>query len=227
MTTVAILQSNYIPWRGYFDIIRRAGDFVLYDTAQYTKNDWRNRNRIITPDGPVWLTIPVRHSARFGQTIAQTRISDPRWTKRHLGSLQAALGRAPLFRGTLAPALADCYAEAGALDSLSQVNRLLIERVMGMLGLATRLHDAADLPQEGDRTGRLVSICKALGARRYLTGPAARSYLDEEQFESAGISVDWMVYPAYPAYAQADKGYDPSVSILDVLAHLPANEVFG
>jgi WbqC-like protein family len=227
LTTVAILQSNYVPWRGYFDLIRRSDHFVLYDTVQYTKNDWRNRNRIVTPQGPVWITVPVLHNNRFGQSIAETRISDPRWTRRHLGTLQAALGRAPRYRDALAPALSDWYAEAAGLDRLSAVNRLLIDRVMAMLGLTTRLHDAADLPQTGDRTGRLVSMCQALGATRYLTGPAARAYLDEAQFAAAGIAVDWMAYPDYPAYRQADGGYTPGVSILDVMANLPADKVFG
>jgi hypothetical protein len=226
MTRVAILQSNYVPWRGYFDIIRRVDDFVLYDTAQYTKNDWRNRNRIMTPNGPVWLTIPVLHSARFGQTISETQISDRRWTKRHLGTLQAGLARAPFFRSTLAPALIDWYAEAGALDRLSKVNCLFIERIMQIFGMTTRLHDAADLPQDGDRTGKLVSICKSLGAKRYLSGPAARSYLDESQFQSNGIEVEWMDYPTYPSYAQANGSHDPAVSILDTLAYLPPEKVF-
>jgi hypothetical protein len=227
LATVAILQSNYVPWRGYFDLIRRSDHFVLYDTVQYTKNDWRNRNRIVAPNGPVWVTIPVLQSNRFGQSIAETLISDPRWTRRHLGTLQAALGRAPRYRDVLAPALDVWYRDAAALNSLSGVNRLLIERVMQMLGLATKLHNAADLPQTGDRTGRLVSMCQALGARRYLTGPAARAYLDEAQFTRAGIAVDWISYPDYPAYPQADKGYTPAVSILDVLASLPADKVFG
>lgn len=226
MTRVAILQSNYIPWRGYFDLVRRVDHFVLYDTVQYTKNDWRNRNRIVTPTGPVWMTIPVLHAARFGQTILQTRISDPRWTRRHLGTLQAALGRAPLYRATLAPVLEELYAQAATLGQLSAVNHLFLTRIMQMLGIRTQVHWAQDLPQDGDRTGRLVSICRALGARQYLTGPSARSYLDETQFHAAAITVEWMDYPAYPSYSQWGGGHVPGVSILDTLAYLPPEQVF-
>lgn len=226
MTTVVILQSNYIPWRGYFDLIRRADDFVFYDTAQFTKHDWRNRNRIVTPTGPVWLTVPVSTAGQFGQTIDTARITDMRWAARHLKSLQAALGRAPCFRSHLKPLVEDWFPAVGAMDRISAVNRFLVERVMRVLDIATRLHDAADLPQEGDRTGRLVSICRSLGATRYLSGPSARSYLDVAQFSAAGIAVDWMDYPAYPAYRQMDGGYDAGVSILDCLAHLPPNKVF-
>lgn len=226
MTTVVILQSNYIPWRGYFDLIRRADHFVLYDTVQFTKNDWRNRNRIVGPTGAQWVTIPVATSGQFGQTIDQTTVTDPRWTRRHANSLQSALGRAPRF-GTLGPVLVDLYAHAAGLRHISAINRFFIESVMAILGLATRLHDARDFVAQGDRTARLVSICRDLGATRYLSGPAAREYLDTSTFTTAGIAVDWMTYPAYPAYRQMDGAYQPGVSILDTLATLAPAEVFG
>lgn len=226
MTTVVILQSNYIPWRGYFDLIRRADHFVFYDTAQFTKNDWRNRNTVIAPNGLIWLTIPVATAGQFGQTIEETLISDPRWAGRHLKTLQAALGRAPCFRTQMKPLLDDWFARVATLAKISTVNRFLIEQVLQVLDIKTVLHDGADLPQDGDKTGRLVSICRAIGATRYLSGPAAKSYLDETQFAAAGIAVDWMDYPAYPVYQQMDGKYQAGVSILDCLAHLPADKVF-
>ena len=220
------MQSNYIPWRGYFDLIRRADHFVFYDTAQFTKNDWRNRNKIVAPSGLLWLSVPVATSGQFGQPIERTIISEARWASRHRKTIQAALGRAPRFKTDLHPLLDSWYEAVGTMERLSAVNRFLIEQVMHFLGILTPLHDAADLPQEGDKTGRLVSICRALGASRYLSGPAAKSYLDEAQFAAAGISVEWMVYPEYPAYRQMDGGYLPGISILDTLAHLPRDEVF-
>lgn len=226
MTTVVILQSNYIPWRGYFDLIRRADHFVLYDTVQFTKNDWRNRNRIVGPSGPQWLTVPVATSGQFGQSIDETMISDPRWARRHATALQSALGRAPLY-GQLGPLIADLFAQAATLTRISAINRLFIEGVMSLLGLRTPLHDARDLPASGDRNGRLITICRELGATRYLSGPAARDYLDTAAFTAAGIRVDWMTYPAYPAYRQMDGGYQAGVSILDTLASLKPDEVFG
>lgn len=226
MTTVVILQSNYIPWRGYFDLIRRADHFVLYDTVQFTKNDWRNRNRIVGTSGPQWLTIPVATSGQFGQTIDQTTVSDPRWTRRHANALQSALGRAPRF-SALGPVLGDLYSHASGMLHLSIINRFFIEAVMSLLGLTTRLHDAREFEVAGDRTGRLVSICRALGATRYLSGPAARDYLDTAAFAAVGIEVDWMTYPAYPAYRQMDGHYQAGVSILDTLASLDPKEVFG
>ena len=226
MTTVVILQSTYVPWRGYFDLIRRADHFVFYDTVQFTKRDWRNRNRVVTPTGPVWLTVPVATSGQFDQPIEAVGVSDYRWAGKHLKTLQLGLARAPHFRSQLEPLLEDWFSAVAQMDRISAVNRHLVAEVMRLLDIRTQLHDASNLPQEGDRTGRLVSICRSLGATRYLSGPSARSYLEEAQFAAAGIAVDWMVYPDYPAYRQMDGGYEAGVSILDCLAHLPADKVF-
>lgn len=226
MTTVVILQSNYVPWRGYFDLLRRADHFVFYDDVQFTKNDWRNRNRIVGSQGPQWLTIPVETGGKFGQSIAETRISDPRWAKKHLATLQSNLGRAPFFRDML-PRLQDCFQLAAEETHLSAVNRIFIRAIMAELGLSTQLHEAQDVAREGGKTGRLVAICSALGASRYLSGPAARNYLDETEFEAAGIQVQWMSYPDYPAYQQTNGGYEPGVSILDAMAWLSPQKVFG
>lgn len=227
MTTVVILQSNYLPWRGYFDLIRRADHFVLYDTAQYTKGDWRNRNRIMGRSGPIWLTLPTVTSTRFGQSIAETEIRDQRWTKRHLGTFQAELGRAPRYRSFLGPLLEDWYDRARDLHRLGEINRFFIERLMAVLDLRTVLHDAADLPQDGDRSGRLVSICRHLGATSYLSGPAAQSYLDVAQFKRQGIAVEWMAYPDYPPYVQPSDPYHPRMSIVEALANLPPERIFA
>jgi hypothetical protein len=226
LTTVVILQSNYIPWRGYFDLIRKADHFVIYDCVQFTKNDWRNRNRIVAPGGPQWLSAPVRTSGRFGEAIDQVDIAPGPWARKHLSALRSALGRAPHF-SVMAPTLENWFAEAATLGRLSAVNRLFIQGVMAQLGLDTPLHDARDLVSGEGRTERLISICRRLGATRYLSGPAAQTYLDVAAFEAAGIAVDWMRYPEYPAYRQADGGYTPGVSILDTLAHLAPEAVFG
>ena len=226
MTTVVILQSNYIPWRGYFDLIRRADHFVFYDDVQYTKRDWRNRNRIVGPDGPHWLTIPVATSGKFDQTIGETNVSDDRWSRQHLTSIQRMLARGPQF-AKLSPKLSEWYDAARRESSLSAINQLLIRRIMQDLGLTTELHQSNQLSASAGQTARLVQICLRLGAKRYLSGPAARNYLDEKLFAEAGIAVDWMDYPQYPTYLQSDLGYDPKISIIDSLAWLAPTEIFG
>lgn len=213
---VAVLQSNYIPWRGYFDIIGLADEFVIYDVVQFTKNDWRNRNRIKTPQGPIWLTIPVATAGRLGQSIAQTRIADRNWAARHWRSISQAYARAPHFeryRQRLAAAFEAC----GQLEWLSAVNRALIETVAAELGLATRISSAADMSLEGDRTQRLVGLCRALGAGVYVSGPRGRNYLDVGLFHDAGIAVEFVDYSGYSDYPQLHGAFEPAVSVLDLL----------
>lgn len=82
----AILQSNYIPWKGYFDLIQMVDEFVLYDNVQYTKNDWRNRNKIKTPNGTQWLSIPVRGES-LTQLIQDTKVVNNNWRKKHWKTL--------------------------------------------------------------------------------------------------------------------------------------------
>lgn len=213
---VAILQSNYIPWRGYFDIIGLVDEFILYDVAQYTKNDWRNRNRIRTTQGEQWLTIPVVTSGRFGQTIEGTEIVPSDWAERHWRALSQSYARAPYFdryRDTLETVFAEC---ANATH-LSVVNRRLLEAVTGLLGIRTPITSARDYNFSGDRCGRLLTLCQSAGATAYLTGPSARDYLEVNRFADAGIGVSFMDYSGYRPYPQIHGGFVPDVSILDLL----------
>lgn len=213
---VAILQSNYIPWRGYFDIIGLVDEFILYDVAQFTKNDWRNRNRIRTAAGEQWLTIPVVTSGRFGQTIDETEIVASDWAERHWKGISQAYARAPHFdryRDVLEAAYADC----AKATHLTPVNRRLLETVARLLGIVTPMTSARDYECSGDRSGRLLTLCQSAGATSYLTGPSAREYLDVGRFSAAGISVSFMDYSRYGAYPQVHGGFVPDVSALDLL----------
>jgi hypothetical protein len=216
MKRVAIVQSNYIPWRGYFDIIGLVDEFVLYDTVQFTKRDWRNRNRIKTAAGAQWLTVPVLTAGAFHQTVADTRIPDARWAATHWRSITHAYAHAPYF-AAYRDRWAAHYDAAAARDRLSDVNRFMIERIAAELGLTTRITDAASYQVEGDRNQRLLEICRAAGASTYLSGPSARGYLDVALFEAAGIGVEFMDYSAYAPYPQLHGPFEPSVTALDLL----------
>jgi hypothetical protein len=226
MTTVVITQSNYIPWRGYFDQIRMADHFVFYDCVQFTRRDWRNRNRIMTPDGPRWLTIPVASKGRYTQSVDETEISDPGWADTHLKSLRHSYGRSRLFteHGDLIETL---YGHAAGMKMLSQVNRAFTLALAEALGLGATFHDSRAFHLREGRSERLLGICKDLGATEYISGPAAQSYLDTELFTRGGINVRWMDYPRYRPYTQLGGDFEPGVSILDTLAHVPADEVFS
>lgn len=226
MTTVVISQSNYIPWRGYFDQIRNADHFVFYDCVQFTRRDWRNRNRIMTADGPRWLTIPVLSKGQYTQLVDETRISDPAWSDTHLKSLRHSYGRTRLLQdhGALIESL---YRRAAGMAMLSEVNALFTVELARLLGLGAAFHDSREFDLKEGRSERLLGICQELGATDYLSGPAARSYLDTDLFARAGIRVRWMDYPAYRPYTQRSATFEPGVSILDTLAHVPTEEVFA
>ena len=216
MKTIAIVQSNYIPWKGYFDMIRAVDEFILFDDAQYTRRDWRNRNRIKTARGIQWLTIPVEVKGKYFQKIRETRISDPDWARTHWQTLRASYGKAPFFRD-----LKDRF-EAFYLGKmtgwLSDVNRELIVMVCGLLDVATPIRASMDLQlTESDPSARLLEICLQLQATEYLSGPAARNYLDVALFEKAGVRVRWMEYAGYPAYPQLHGPFEHAVSVVDLL----------
>lgn len=225
MTTVVITQSNYIPWRGYFDQIRQADHFVFYDCVQFTRRDWRNRNRIMTSEGPRWLTIPVASKGRYTQTIDATEISDPDWAATHLKTLRHSYGRNRLFTEH-GPLIEGLYDLAGSMTHLSRINATFTCALARLLGLGATFHDSRDFDLGEGRSERLLGICEQLGATEYLSGPAAQDYLDTELFAQAGIRVRWMDYPAYRPYTQQSGAFVPGVSILDALAHLPPSDVF-
>ncbi|WP_051166946.1 WbqC family protein [Hymenobacter norwichensis] len=215
---VAVLQSNYLPWRGYFDLIASVDEFIVYDDMQYTKNDWRNRNRIRTAHGTQWLTVPVRRNT-LQQRIRDTQVLDRRWAAQHWRTLSQAYARARHFQFGR-ELLAGLYARAAALDYLTDINLLFLTTICEQLGIRTRISHCSEYVYDptADRTTRLVQLVQAVGGRRYLSGPAARQYLSEEQLAEASIGVEWMDYAGYPTYPQVHSGpFEPAVSIVDVL----------
>lgn len=224
MRTTVILQSNYIPWRGYFDLMRRADVFVLYDEVQYTKNDWRNRNQIITGNGPHWLTIPVKKSGKFGQSIAETEVINGTWARKHWMSVSQSYAKAPFF-DAVSTWLKPCFDGAAEQSHLSEINEIFLRAIADYLGFETQIIRSTEIAGQADRVGRLVQICDHLKSDTYLSGPAAKSYLDETAFTQQGIGVEWMAYPQYPATV-ANPDQAPA-SILDALFWLPVNEVFA
>lgn len=212
---VAIIQSNYIPWKGYFDIINLVDEFILYDDRQFTRRDWRNRNLIKTPQGLQWLTIPVQVKGRYDQRIDETVVSDRAWAQKHWKTLAHTYASAPCFSAFKAR-IADLY-ERSTSERLSEVNRSFLEGICQILGIETRLSWSSDYAAQGDRTARLVDICLKAGAREYLSGPAARSYIDEGQFVDAGIDLLYMDYAGYPEYPQLFGPFEHGVTILDLI----------
>lgn len=215
MKRALITQSNYIPWKGYFNNIAQCDVFVVYDDMQYTKRDWRNRNRIKTATGPQWLSVPIEVKGRYDQPINATRINGIDWRKNHLGQLRHAYARAPYFKEVF-PWIESVYMEQDHA-MLTDLNVHLLKAVCERLDIHTEFLDSRSFDLADDRTQRLVEICLAVGANEYLTGPAAKAYMEEERFEAAGIRVVYADYGRFPEYAQLHPPFDHAVCIWDVL----------
>ena len=215
MKRVAILQSSYIPWKGYFDLMRQVDEFILYDDAQFTKRDWRNRNQIKTKDGPLWLTIPVYVKGRFTQAIKDVVISDAEWGEKHFKAVTAAYARAPYFR-TYRDLLEDLY-RGSTSPRLSDVNRRFIDAFANLLGIRTKLSWSMDYTLPDGRVERLVSLCQQAGATAYLSGPAAKDYIDPKLFADAGIELSYIDYSGYPEYLQLFPPFTHHVSVIDLI----------
>ena len=213
--SVAIVQSNYIPWRGYFDLINSVDHFILYDDAQYTIRDWRNRNIIKTPQGPKWLSIPIEVKGRYHQKIKDAAVSDSGWARKHWATIIHNYSRARYFSDHRE--LFEKLYLGLEETMLSQINFLFLRALCRLLEITTPLTWSMDYRLSGDKTERLVSLCRQAGATSYLSGPAAKAYLDESLFLQEGISVSYMDYSGYPEYAQLYPPFEPGVSVIDLI----------
>jgi WbqC-like protein len=212
----AIVQSNYIPWKGYFDVINEVDEFVFLDEVQYTRRDWRNRNRVKVNGTVQWLTIPVEVKGRYHQRIDETRIADGSWAESHLSTLVHAYRRAPHFDETAA-LLEPLYRRHADTELLTDVNTSFVAAICAQLGIGTRLSRSTEYPTADEPSQRLLDLCRALGADEYLSGPAARDYLDVDLFATAGVRVLWADYSGYPEYPQLGGEFEHGVSIVDLL----------
>jgi hypothetical protein len=215
---VAIVQSCYIPWKGYFDLIASVDEFIIYDDTQFTRRDWRNRNIIKTPHGLKWLTIPVAVKGRYHQKISDTKVIDLNWAKNHWNILQQYYGKAPffyMFKERLETLYLHC-----PLIYISDINLKFIIAICEILEIKTKITSSKDYCTNAiGKTERLVQLCKLAGANEYLSGPSAASYLDVDQFKSTGINLSYSDYSNYPTYQQSYGKFEHAVTIFDLLFH--------
>lgn len=217
MKRVAILQSNYIPWKGYFDIIHDVDTFIFYDDVQYTVRDWRNRNRIKTETGLQWLSVPVGDD-RNRRICDVPMPSNRGWADEHWRKIVRAYRSAPYFemyRG---------YFESIYLGSewtsLSEMNQSMAVGISGdLLGITTQFDSSVNYPLTGSKADRILELLRLSGATSYVSGPSARAYVNDERFAEAGIDVTWKNYEGYPAYPQLHGAFSHHVTILDLLFH--------
>jgi hypothetical protein len=211
---VAIHQPHYLPWLGYLAKWAAADVFIFLDTVQYEKNGWQNRNRIKTPAGARWLTVPVCR-APMGTAITEVAVdvSQP-WRPRHRRAIEQAYAQAP-YLAAHRDALAAFYDQAWAqLAPLAAASAQWLARAVGITVPAH--HASALAPDAGDATGRLIALCRAVGADTYLAGRDGAAYMDLARFAEAGISVLTQTYD-HPVYAQPHGDFVPLLSGLDLL----------
>jgi hypothetical protein len=220
----AVVQSNYIPWKGYFDIINMVDEFILLDEVQYTRRDWRNRNKIKTPQGTQWLTIPVEVKDKYFQEIKDTKIADKGWGGKHWQTIKHNYSKARYFK-EFKDRLEPLYLN-NKDEYLSQINYTFITTVCAILGIDTRISWSFDYGETCEikgKTERLVELCREVAASHYLSGPSAKNYIDESLLNEANIEIQWMDYQGYPEYQQLFGDFIHEVSIIDLIFNEGAN----
>ncbi len=225
MKKIAIIQSNYIPWKGYFDIINMVDVFVLLDDVQYTIRDWRNRNKIKVPfgDRTKWLTIPIEGKDKHKKLIKEVKVADSKWRKIHWNTIKQFYSKTPYFK-EYKDIFEELYLNSHE-EFLSEVNYKFIKAINHILGIDTEIRWSYEFDIVQGKNERLISICKQLNADVYLTGPVAKSYLDENLFAQEGIKVEWMDYSNYPEYPQLYPPFVHAVSIIDLIFNTGKNAV--
>lgn len=211
-----MIQPSYIPWRGYFDMIGRSDVFVFYDDVQFDKHGWRNRNRIKTPNGPAWLTIPVRKKGNVERAIRIDEIeiaAESGWNRKHIATLRQSYAKAPHLDRYM-PLLERHLGDPPEL--LAELTIALTVDLARELGYETEFRRSSEMDLGGDRVERLLAVLAEVGATEYLSGPSAGSYIDEEAFTRAGIGLEYMSYD-YGPYPQLHPPFEPQVSIVDLL----------
>jgi hypothetical protein len=212
---IAIIQSAYVPWKGFFDLINRCDEYVILDTVQFSKGHWHNRNRIKTRRGLAWITIPVMTAGCLEQHIEDVVIAKP-WADQHWRALEQNYRDAEFF-STLSGTVRRWYEAASLETHLTVVNEIFLRGIVNLLGIRTEITRDRIYDPQGTRDDRVLDICLKAGATNYLSGPSARAYLDERKFDRAGIQVEWMAYSDYPEYPQLWGTFQHQVSILDLL----------
>jgi hypothetical protein len=209
----AIIQSNYVPWKGYFDIIHDVDVFVFLDDVQYTHRDWRNRNKVKTPGGVKWISVPVLGG--ISQLIHEVKIDYSQdWREKHKQTLHHSYTSAPYY-SSYKSEIFDIFSRK--FETLSELNIFSIKKIAKILGLETKFVHSKDLCTDGTKDDKLLKICECIGADSYLSGPNAKNYIKNDKFLKAKIELNFKDYSGYPEYPQLWGKFDHNVSIVDLI----------
>lgn len=217
-----ITQSNYIPWKGYFHSIANVDLFIIYDDMQYTRRDWRNRNKLICSNGPKWLTIPVNIKGNYFIKIKDVITSNNNWKKEHLNFILNNYRKAKNFK-LLISWVEEIYDKVTS-KYLTDINEYFIREINDRLGIKVEIRRSSEFVLEEGKTERLLNICTDLGIDKYYSGPAAKAYIDEGLFNSKNVLVEYLDYSLFESYNQLWSGFEHEVSVLDLMFNVPEND---
>lgn len=192
---IAISQSNYIPWIGYFDLINYVDVFVFFDEVQFTRRDWRNRNRVMCDDKIKWLSIPLKNKGNYFKSIYEMEIKNQDWKEDHLNKIRSYYQNSKDFKKNF-QIIEEIYYKIQS-EKLSEINQTIIKEVCKKLGIETKFYNSnefCNLNNETDPSFRLLNICKENKVDLYVSGPVAKNYLNERLFEKSNIKVEWFKY---------------------------------
>lgn len=213
-----ITQSNYIPWKGFFYSLSKVDLFVIYDDMQYTRRDWRNRNKLINQNGPKWVSIPVDVKGNYEIKIKDVKASSESWKKEHLNFIRENYRKAPNFK-TLFQILEEMFHNAPGVY-LTEINEYFIREINKILSIDVEIKRSSEFDLAEERNERLINICLDSGIEKYYSGPAAKAYMDLDLFKNKGLDVEFWDYSIFKEYTQQWAGFEHGVSVLDFLLNV-------
>jgi hypothetical protein len=212
---LALSQSNYLPWIGYIKLISKVDHFVFYDQVQYTKNDWRNRNKILLNGSPKWITIPIKYRYSDCLTIDKVRLPDGDWRDDHLEKISIAYSKEKNFTQHY-PDLKNII--IADFEFLSELNQELLIRYAEAFKITTRFHSTHNIDLNLDRNKRIIETCKDFSADTYVCTPKSLNYIDQQLFAKNKIEVEILTFDdCLNDYKQNSLKFDPYVSFIDLL----------
>ncbi len=221
MRKLAVIQSGYIPWKGYFDMIAYADHFIIHDDVQYTKGDWRNRNKIKTQSGVQWLTIPC--GTNTNRLINQVGISQKCWRIDHWRKIHAYYSKSKHFKNTVS--IFEDFYKCDTVENLSEINIKMIKLICNFLNIHTPITTSSEYTLKTEKNERLLGFCEQTNCDVYVSGPKAQNYINEEMFNARGIGLEWFDCTGYPKYSQLHGDFIHEVSILDLIFNCGENSI--